>query len=78
MRASVFKALAADAIQRQQLLEQIEATLGPVNIAGLNQPEKRNWYPVQTRDLFAGREKLRASKEDIDRLLKRCGMDISS
>ena len=68
----------ADAIQRQQLLEQIEAILGPVNIAGLNQPEKRNWYPVQTRDLFAGREKLRASKEDIDRLLKRCGMDISS
>ena len=63
----------SDSNQRQRLLEQIEAALSPVNIAGLHQPEKRNWYSLQTRDLFAGREKLRASEEDIERLLVRCG-----
>ncbi|MBC8002639.1 MAG: FAD-dependent oxidoreductase [Opitutaceae bacterium] len=66
----------SDPIHRRQLLEQIESTLSPVNIAGLHQPEKRHWYPVDPRDLLANREKLQASAEEIERLLERCGFGI--
>ena len=65
--------IAANPTQRQQFLEQSENAMNPINIAGLHQSAKRNWYAVEIRDLFAGREKLRATEAEIEQLLERCG-----
>ena len=49
------------------------AAIEPWNVAGLLDPERRNWYPVSAADLRAGAGKLAASEEDIENLLVRTG-----
>ncbi len=53
---------------------QVDALIAPIDIAGLTDRQRRNWYPVCADDLFAGAEKLGATREQICELLERCGM----
>jgi FADH2 O2-dependent halogenase len=55
------------------LIEDIHRLIEPFNIAGLGDPLKKNWYPVDAEDLFRSAWKLGASREDIEKLLDRCG-----
>ncbi len=58
---------------RNGLLQKIQQTIEPVNIAGLGQTERRNWYPALAADLFAGADKLQSNRDAIEAMLKRCG-----
>ncbi len=60
---------------RQRLLDDITSAVAPVDVAGLNDAARRDWYPVRAADLHEARERLGVSTADIDRLLARCGFD---
>lgn len=55
------------------LVRDIHTSIEPFNIAGLGRPERRNWYPVEARDLFEGAGKLDATSAEIQAMLQRCG-----
>jgi FADH2 O2-dependent halogenase len=56
-----------------ELADDILRAIEPINIAGLGEPSRRNWYPVETADLFHGAHKLGATRAQIEGLLARCG-----
>ena len=58
-----------------RLVDDIVNAIQPFNVAGLGDPGRRNWYPVLAEDLLASAHKLHASREDILRLLHRCGFE---
>ena len=45
----------------------------PLNVAGLCDPEKRNWYPVDLEDVVRGAAKLERSPEEVDTFFRRMG-----
>ena len=55
------------------LIRDIHSAIEPFNVAGLGRAERRNWYPVEVRDLFEGAAKLGATQADIETILQRCG-----
>jgi FADH2 O2-dependent halogenase len=63
------RADASDITLCQDIIRAIE----PINLAGLGDARRRNWYPVDAADLFAGAWKVDATAEDIVGLLKRAG-----
>ena len=63
---------------RGHLLRLIRDTIEPINIAGLSDKARRNWYPVDLRDLYAGAPKVRATRGEIEAMLSRCGIAPSS
>lgn len=58
---------------RTALLDAIARAIEPVNVAGLANPARHNWYPAEAADLFAGAGKLGASASDVAAMLERCG-----
>ncbi len=58
---------------RRGLLDDITKAIAPIDVAGLNDATRRDWYPVLAADLYAARERLGVSTADIDGLLARCG-----
>jgi FADH2 O2-dependent halogenase len=62
---------------RQRLLEDIDRTVEPFDIAGLLDASRHDWYPVLAADLIAGAPKLGASPAEIDGLLARCGFAVA-
>ncbi len=58
---------------RAELLELIRQTIEPVDVAGLGEAARQNWFPAKAEDLFAASHKLDASREKIERMLARCG-----
>ena len=59
---------------RRQLLDRIQQTLGPVDVAGLSDGTRQNWYPVNTEDLLASAGKLNSDRAAIETLIARCGL----
>jgi FADH2 O2-dependent halogenase len=59
--------------EKGQLVEQIYRTIAPADIAGLGRRRRRNWHPVNANDLFESSDKLRATRTEIEAMLKRCG-----
>jgi FADH2 O2-dependent halogenase len=55
------------------LIEDILRAIEPIDVAGLSNARRRNWYPVDARDLLCSARKLEASREEMARLLDRCG-----
>ena len=55
-------------------IARVAATLEPINVAGLCDPEKRHWYGVDTADLLQGSSKLESSPEAIQAMLRDCGL----
>jgi FADH2 O2-dependent halogenase len=56
-----------------ELAGEISQTIEPINIAGLSNPHRRNWYPVDANDLLNSGAKLESTKEQISELLDRSG-----
>ncbi len=54
---------------REELLAAIRQAIEPLDVIGLGDPSRRNWYPVDPRDLHASAHKLGASRGEIDALL---------
>ncbi|MES1260126.1 MAG: FAD-dependent oxidoreductase, partial [Acidobacteriota bacterium] len=56
-----------------QLASDILHAIEPFNVAGLGNPERRNWYPVEAGDLLGAARKVEATREDVMQLLDHCG-----
>ena len=56
----------------------IEEAINPYDIAGLCDWSRANWYPVDPADLYAGASKLGATKGEIDALLQKLGISITT
>jgi FADH2 O2-dependent halogenase len=56
-----------------ELAKEIAQAIEPINIAGLVNPQRRNWYPVDANDLLNSAPKLESTKRDISQLLDKCG-----
>lgn len=56
------------------LSEDIRVSIAPRNIAGLLEPERRNWYPVEAGDLRAGAGRLGATAAQIEEMLLASGL----
>lgn len=54
-------------------LEEVRRDLEPFNIAGLADPEKRNWYGVDLEDLVRGAVKLEQTPEQVRAFIARMG-----
>jgi tetracycline 7-halogenase / FADH2 O2-dependent halogenase len=52
---------------------EIMRAIEPLNLAGLGESSRQNWYPVEAEDLLRSAHKVDASREDIQLLLQRCG-----
>ena len=59
-------------IDREDLLRRIDRAIDPVDVAGLLDSGRRDWYPVRIDDLLAAKQKLGASDEELQRLIERC------
>jgi hypothetical protein len=53
------------------LIQQIEEAIRPFDVIGLAKFSRRNWYPGLADALFEAAEKLQATDQDIEVLLKR-------
>lgn len=63
-------ALARDPTRRRELLDAVARAIEPLDVIGLSDRSRRNWYPVLAEDLLAARLKLGASKEDVETMLR--------
>jgi tetracycline 7-halogenase / FADH2 O2-dependent halogenase len=64
--------------ERDALLQRIDRAIEPFDTAGLLDESRKSWYPVLADDLVSGAPKLKASTDDIYRLLERCGFSSRS
>ncbi|HYP25186.1 MAG TPA: tryptophan 7-halogenase [Blastocatellia bacterium] len=60
--------------EKAKLARRIRDTIEPVDVAGLGQRDRRNWYPVKTEDLFDAAGKLGVGEKEIEDLLQRLGL----
>jgi len=56
-----------------QLIGDILRVIEPFDVAGLSDPDRRSWYPVEAEDLLRSASKVQSTREEIERLLQRCG-----
>jgi FADH2 O2-dependent halogenase len=63
--------------ERDALMQRIERAIAPFDIAGVLDESRKSWYPVLAGDLVDSAPKLKATTDEIYRLLERCGFDIS-
>lgn len=55
------------------LIEDILRSVEPIDVAGLCNRQRHNWYPVDSADLFSSAKKIGATREEIAHLLQSCG-----
>ena len=63
-------ALAGDSSRRRELLDAIARAIEPLDVIGLSDGSRRNWYPVLAGDLVAARHKLGASAEEVEAMIR--------
>ena len=63
---------------KAKLLADILCLIEPVNVAGLANPECRNWYPARAEDLMAAAGRLLTSPAEIRDMLAACGFSLAS
>lgn len=56
-----------------ELIEEIHRVIEPIDVAGLGDRSRHNWYPVEAEDLLASAGKLEATPDEIQALLSRSG-----
>jgi len=56
-----------------ELIEEIHRIIEPIDVAGLGDRSRRNWFPAKAEDLLAAAGKLEATPEEIQALLRRTG-----
>jgi FADH2 O2-dependent halogenase len=61
------------AAARAILIDDIFRAIDPIDVAGLSDRTRRNWFPVDASDLFRSAEKLGVGETEIQKMLVRCG-----
>ena len=59
--------------ESETLSNEILKAIAPINVAGLGDSARRNWYPVDPDDLLRSARKLNATEDEVMALLQRCG-----
>ena len=59
-------------------IEEIRRAIEPIDVAGLTDCGRRNWYPVHAEDLLNAAHKVGANREQILEMLARCGFQEGS
>lgn len=62
-------------IDSDALTEEIQRVIEPIDVAGLTERGRRNWYPVNAEDLLRAEHKMDASRDQIREMLERCGFN---
>jgi tetracycline 7-halogenase / FADH2 O2-dependent halogenase len=57
------------------LIEEIRRVIEPVDVAGLTNFSRRNWFPVEAEDLLRAAHKVNASRDEVLQMLERCGFN---
>lgn len=69
---------AAGGRNAEALIEEILRAIEPIDVAGLTDRARRNWYPVDSEDLLRAAHKVGADRDEILRMLERCGFNASA
>ncbi|HEV2463038.1 MAG TPA: FAD-dependent oxidoreductase [Acidobacteriaceae bacterium] len=59
--------------ESEAFIRDVHRAIAPFDVAGLTRLDRRNWYPVDTDDLFRSASRLGATREEISQMLERCG-----
>jgi tetracycline 7-halogenase / FADH2 O2-dependent halogenase len=59
---------------RDALMARIDRAIDPINVAGLLDRTRRDWFPVRVDDLLAAAPRLGATSEELHQLVERCGL----
>jgi tetracycline 7-halogenase / FADH2 O2-dependent halogenase len=59
--------------EADRLIEDVLQAIEPIDVAGLCNRQRRNWYPVNAQDLLQSAHKVEATRDEILRLLQSCG-----
>jgi len=62
--------------ESKHLVKDILKAIEPINVAGLGNAALRNWYRVDTEDMFRAAGKVEATQDEIAELLDRCGFSM--
>lgn len=60
------------------VIDEIRQVIEPIDVAGLSDRERRNWYPVDGKDLLSAAHKLGASRNEVLQMLERCGFSSAT
>lgn len=60
-------------VESEKLIEDVFRTIEPIDVAGLGDRDRGNWYPVEAEDLLRSAHKVGASREEVVKMLDRCG-----
>lgn len=60
------------------VIEEIRRVIEPMDVAGLADCTRRNWYAVDSEDLLRAAHKLNANRDEILQMLERCGFNASA
>ena len=60
-------------LEIENLANEVSQAIDPINIAGLANPSRRNWYPVDANDMLNSAAKLQSTKPEISQLLDKYG-----
>lgn len=67
-----------ETIPDSEFQREVQSLIEPINVAGLAEATKRNWYPVVLDDLDRNRGKVEATSGEIEEMLRRCGLGPSA
>lgn len=59
--------------ESSRLIEDVFSAIEPVDVAGLCNRARRNWYPVDASDLIRSSHKVEATHDEVVHLLQSCG-----
>jgi tetracycline 7-halogenase / FADH2 O2-dependent halogenase len=62
-----------DASARENVMRQVDIAIEPIDVAGLGDHGRRNWYPAEAADLLAAVRKLGVPRDALEQLLRKTG-----
>jgi FADH2 O2-dependent halogenase len=66
-----------DPAWRKSLIRRAALAIRPIDVAGLSDSTRRNWFPMDPQDLIRGAAKLESTREEIRKMLERTGIFLS-
>lgn len=59
---------------RKSLIRRAAQAIRPIDVAGLSDSTRRNWFPVDPRELMRGAARLESTPDDVREMLERTGI----
>jgi tetracycline 7-halogenase / FADH2 O2-dependent halogenase len=61
--------------ESEAAVAEIRRVIEPLDVAGLGNTARRNWYPAHAEDLLSAAHKVGASRDEVLQMLERCGFN---